>query len=775
MNIKMRHTVFFSVFLCLISLWPAFALCEESGGADLLESPPAAPWKISADSLGYDKTENCYNASGNVVMTRGNLPTGREKRLSADSVRFCPETMDAFANGNVRLETGEDLLSGAGVTINLGEETGVIHDGALFLHENNFHVSGHRISKTGDQSYSMEDARISTCDGENPVWQITCRRLDVTIEGYGFGKGAAFRVKGIPVLYSPFFVFPAKTKRATGFLFPQVGHSDRMGLEYTQPFFWAISQNQDATFYVGHSEERGEMFGGEYRHILDDRSKGVLAWDVLYDKKIDSGSLESEKNWGYDDDSAARPNNDRYWIRAKHDQGLFGGIEMKLDLDIVSDQDYLHEFRKQQNGYEDSQALFTETFGRHIDDYNDAQRVSRISFDRAWEKYGASAEVRWYDDVVARRQSGGKSASYKLPDVQFFAVRQQLWDWPVYAQLDSNAAWFDSQDGKKGHRTDVYSRVYLPFMPWGMFYVEPSVGARQTAWNMESHEDGAAWAEKDFYRTVADGSVTVSSEVYSIYDLKRDEKTWLKHIVLPEVSYEYIDSVSQDHYPFFDSLDRIAGKNSATWSITNLLMLNSMKKRKKYTVANGGSPSPDSAISWHEEPFLETRQVGRIKLSQTWNIEKSDFYSNPNDVSDEDPGYEEFLDKGFSPISLEMSFALSDHFSVGGDMSWSMGGYFLERNVSASYNRPEEFELSLEYRYSDLLSETVFSRARFKVLDSLSIFGHYQSNLATGQDVESSVGIRYNAQCWFVDLEYSNEDDDTRFDLKIGLAGFDDF
>jgi len=763
----MRHTLFFGAVLCLLSLMAVFAPCEESGGG--------VPWRISADSLGYDENENCYNAAGNVVMTGTGLPDGRKKRLSADSVRFCPETMDAFANGNVFLETGEDTLSGAGVALSLGEETGVIHDGALFLHENNFHISGHRISKTGDQSYSMENAGISTCDGENPAWEITCRNLDVTIEGYGFARGAAFRVKGVPVLYSPFFVFPAKTKRATGLLFPRMGHSDRMGLEYTQPFFWAMSQNRDATFYVRHSEARGEMFGGEYRYILDDRSKGMVAWDYLYDQKIDTGSLESEKNWGYDDDGASRPNNDRYWFRAKHDQGLFGGIEMKLDVDIVSDQDYLHEFRKKYNGYQDSQDLFNDHFGRHIDDYNDAERVSRISFDRVWEKYGVSAEARWYDDVTTRRQSDGPSASYKLPDVQFFAARQRLGAWPVYAQLDSNHTWFDGRDGKRGHRTDVYSRVYLPFMPWNMFYVEPFAGARQTVWNMESHKDGASGGASDFYRTVADGGVTLSSEIYSSYPLKGDGQRWLRHIVLPEVAYEYISSVGQEDYPFFDSLDRIAGKNSVTWSITNLLMLNSMEKRKKYHVDDGQNPDRDRPVSWQDVFVPQTRPVGRIKLSQIWNIDKRDFYSNPNDLSDEDPGYDEFLDKGFFPISLEMGFSPLAGFSLGGDMTWSMGGYFLGRNISVSYLRPQELELSLEYRYSDELSETIFSSARFKVWDSVSIFGYYESDLATRQDVESGVGIRYNAQCWFVDLEYSNENDDQRFDFKVGLAGFDDF
>ena len=52
--------------------------------------------------------------------------------------------------------------------------------------------------------------------------------------------------------------FPAKTTRQSGFLFPMFSlSSERNGLDVELPFFWAISENTDATLYQRYLEKRG--------------------------------------------------------------------------------------------------------------------------------------------------------------------------------------------------------------------------------------------------------------------------------------------------------------------------------------------------------------------------------------------------------------------------------------------------------------------------------------------------------------------------------------
>jgi len=69
-----------------------------------------------------------------------------------------------------------------------------------------------------------------------PDWNITGSEVKVTVEGYGTIKNSAFRVRGLPIIYIPYMIFPAKAKRQTGLLPPRVGYSTLNGGELEIPF-----------------------------------------------------------------------------------------------------------------------------------------------------------------------------------------------------------------------------------------------------------------------------------------------------------------------------------------------------------------------------------------------------------------------------------------------------------------------------------------------------------------------------------------------------------
>ena len=324
----------------------------------LEDDAPQAPWHIVADEVSYDQVNEIYLARGDAEIFKNN------RRLSADLIRFDQKNMTAMAEGRVMLIIEEDVLTARKVEIDLRSEAGTLYNGTIVLKENNFIIKGDRISKVGKQAYEVEQASLSTCEGDVPDWKITARKVNVTLEGYGTASHAALWAKKVPVLYSPYMVFPAKTRRQTGLLAPEWGGSTRKGAEFAQPFFWAISDSQDATFYAHYMSKRGLKYGAEYRWVLDERSRGTLMGDYLHDRKVDDGTGTSSDDWGYTDDDALRTNRDRYWIRGKIDQTLPWGFTAAVDIDWVSDQDYLQEFRHGYSGYYAANTYFTEEWGR---------------------------------------------------------------------------------------------------------------------------------------------------------------------------------------------------------------------------------------------------------------------------------------------------------------------------------------------------------------------------------------------------------------------------
>jgi LPS-assembly protein len=288
-------------------------------GADrILEDDAQHPWVLEADEIAYDRQLDQYRARGNVKISKG------DKRLTADFIRFDHKTMHAYARGNVVLNVGQDILSGSSLEIDLEKQVGSIEDAHLFLKENNFHITGHTIQKTGEDTYRIDEATLTSCDGDKPDWKITGKDVRIKDNGSGTAKHTTLRVKNMPVLYSPFFYYPARSDRQTGFLVPEFASSNRKGEEFTLPFFWAISDSSDATFYADYMTNRGLKLGAEYRYILSERSQGTLMLNGLHDRKVDDGTGDSSKDYGYEDDpeDVLRTNENRFWFRASHHQQL---------------------------------------------------------------------------------------------------------------------------------------------------------------------------------------------------------------------------------------------------------------------------------------------------------------------------------------------------------------------------------------------------------------------------------------------------------------------
>ncbi len=188
-----------------------------------------------ADEISHDKQTDQYIASGHVTISK------ESRQLSADFVRFDRRAMMAYARGHVMMTAGDDVLTGSSLEMNLASEIGTLYEGTIFIKENHFYIRGDKLQKVGEKTYAAETASVSSCDGEVPDWKITGKNMTVTIEGYGTVHHAALWAKQVPVLYSPYLIFPAKTQRQSGLLVPESGYSERNGFEFSQPFYWAIN------------------------------------------------------------------------------------------------------------------------------------------------------------------------------------------------------------------------------------------------------------------------------------------------------------------------------------------------------------------------------------------------------------------------------------------------------------------------------------------------------------------------------------------------------
>jgi LPS-assembly protein len=721
-------------------------------GADrILEDDAQHPWVLEADEIAYDRQLDQYRARGNVKISKG------DKRLTADFIRFDHKTMHAYARGNVVLNVGQDILSGSSLEIDLDKQVGSIEDAHLFLKENNFHITGHTIQKTGEDTYRIDEATLTSCDGDKPDWKITGKDVRIKDNGSGTAKHTTLRVKNMPVLYSPFFYYPARSDRQTGFLVPEFASSNRKGEEFTLPFFWAISDSSDATFYADYMTNRGLKLGAEYRYILSERSQGTLMLNGLHDRKVDDGTGDSSKDYGYEDDpeDVLRTNENRFWFRASHHQQLPYDIFAKLDLDIAKDQDHLREFRDGYMGYEDTEKYFLKVFNRQLDDLNDPLRVNRLNLNRIWPKFSFNFEPRWKDDT--RRDVNTRRTLQRLPFIGFDGAKQKILASPFFLDMESQYNYFWRDKGTRGQRIDVHPRFYLPFRVQDYLTIEPSVGLRETTYrldqtNLNDESTSARWEHRELFDTRLD----FFTDLTKVFDLKNQGFEKIKHTIRPQISHEFIPEVSQGDLPRFDPVDRIDETNKITYSLTNTLTSKSKPDEIKPAISQhpGAGGNRQTPVNYDYNDFF------RFDVSHSYDFENSN--------------------RSFSPILARLDITPGKYIRADAEAEWSVyDNDFLSHNLQATLWDHRGDELYVDYRYTkkskeidnDETIQSIYGKLTMQLTDRLSILLDHKQNIEKNLRIRTGAGFSYEARCWSFDFKYTDEPNDQIFEFKVNLFG----
>ncbi len=704
----------------------------------------AAPWHIQADTIRkLDKTN--YAASGGVVVSRG------EKQVSADVIRFDGSTQTIVADGNVVMRVDKDVLSGDRMEMNLVTETGTIYGGELFLDKSHFYVSGDHIEKVGPESYKIDKFWITTCNPDDPDWHFSGRDLSFTVEGYGSMRHAAFWAKNVPLLYVPYLFFPVKTERQTGLLVPRLDYSRDNGGEYTQPFFWAVNDSTDMTLYAQYLSRRGVKPGIEYRQVFSERSKIVAMADGLRDRRRNT---EPGDGHGYDGDDWLRPNADRYWVRMKADQSLPGGLIGRLDIDVVSDQDYLIEFDDGYMGFDATDAFFRDFFGRDLDEAEDTVRTNNLSLNRIWGRYSLNAALRWQDDVIKRRWQDEDTTLQRLPVVMFNAVRQPFFGTLLNYDLSGEYTFGFRRDGVKGHRTDIHPRLYLPLHWRNILFFEPSAGIRETAWWMDEPDASTPLSDRSPTRTMVDMKLDLSTELYRIFTANRKIGAAVRHTFLPRLVYEHVVSPDDDEtYPVFnDELDRIREERLITYAIENIFTLRTGAGEQSSTV----------------DEKRRYREICRLNIEQSYDIKEA----REDDPAQWKNGSER---RPFSPIRVALDLRPTPKMRIDVDAGWDKYEHgWSEFDIEVNLLDHRGDALYAAYRYDRDRAESIYAEGALALNRFLTLYAAHEHNFFDHIDIETSVGCLYNAGCWSLDVSFTDEPDDDKLSVMIKLHGLSD-
>lgn len=731
-----------------VGLWVAFIILV--GRPALADSPLPAPWEITADRLIHRQKPETVTAEGNVVLLRA-AGTAEEMRLTADWLFFSATDRLIKARGHVFLDTGEEKINADSVEISLEEENGVLHHTSIKIPGNSLTFLGDSARKTGPYTYSIENGFVTACPyeaGKSPPWSIHAADTELTVEGYAALKNVTFHIKDVPVFYSPYLILPAKTARQSGFLFPEVSHSERNGMGIIAPIFVNLSASSDATLYPGYFSQRGGFAGAEFRYIAGPGSAGTFRVNYLDDRQQDSAADD------FNNDGYYRQTRDRYWLRAKADQRLSNSVTAKLDLDVVSDRDYLQEYRDGIVGFDQSNADFLKNYHRDLQEASIPFRQSSLQATKTWNDSLAGVEMQAVKDVwgvptattplqVLPRLVGAGV----LPLGQLPFASQLLW------QSEYVNYW--RHDGDGGQRLQLAPQLVenLPFSSW----LEGSMlaGINETLYMPKVYGDNTMdqphSALQD--RTLWSFGTTLGTSLSRYYRNFLGKGAGLLHLLRPEVEYSYIPGKNQDALPNLDSQDRIAARNWLQYGVTNYFRL-----------------------AESENGTLHNRKFARIRLTQIYDLKEA-----RRDLSAGEKRYP------FSDLWLQSAVYPNSTVDLGYDATWSIQGegvtsYDLTMRWHGSargsltvdywYRKDREQEAPYFHRQGPTMSAQALSLAgNFALTDQLRLKGSLNHSFTNSQTRETDLQLIYAPSCWAMEAQYTKSLNDQRVAVLFSLAG----
>jgi LPS-assembly protein len=726
---------------------PAFAPAVLAFVLGLTMAVPAFPLQDSKMQQAQVRTEIPYR-DGTVIMVSDSLEIIAKTRyhakghvritfqdivLSGEEAQYDKETRDAFITGKPRFTQKEQWLTCSRVEFNFGSRTGTFFDASGYT-DRQFYITGRTIRKTGLDTYSIEAGLVTACQSAHPKWLFSASRTNLRLDRTARLHNTVFKVKGIPVFYSPYLVMPLEKKtRSSGFIPFHTGNSTSKGRVLSEGYYQTLGKSADALIYGDYFSLRGLAIGGIFR-----AKPNPETWFHL----------------------------EAYGIRDKLGQG---GVQLTVD----------GESRLRDDWRAVARVNITSNF-RFRQAFADTFRSATISQERATafltrDHKSISTNIGFErQEVLFPNHS---LVIRKLPSLEFISLGTPLGKSPFVLSFRTSLEGISRTDGltqtqQLVQRLDFYPRLSIQLPAFKGFSLVPTVGVRETYYGARLSEQSANGVEnRSLHRHYADLNLEFRTPV-----LEKDfHPSWfgnMQHTVEPFITYRWIRGIDDfDKIIRFDEQDAIANTNEVEYGIVNRFHrsrkneggLAENQEFMSFALVQKYYFDPTFGGAFHAGQLNTFYPLGTVTgLYQTGNLSNlapisAIFQLSPqngihNDVRlDFDTRLQRWRNQSLSTLWQQGKLALS-------------GTYFKTHATEAGMTAREHIQGQIWYGRTDR---------------GLSSGLALSYNLKTGQLLNSNTRVNYTWDCCGVALEFNQFDlglrTESRFSFSFTLKGIGSF
>ncbi|CAE6883351.1 LPS assembly protein LptD [Vibrio sp. B1FLJ16] len=710
-------------------------LVETSGEEDALNAPVV----VEADKLQAISGDKAQY-SGNVQVTQG------QKKITADSVTLHQQDNVVVAEGNVTFNDGQVEARSDRVTSDIDQNT-------FSLENTDYHFicqqgrgTAAYIARTGQSVYELEDGSITSCPQGDNSWRLVASGIDVDQdEETATLTHPRFEVLDVPIFYFPYLTMPIGDTRKTGLLFPSLSYGSSDGFEVEVPFYWNIAPQYDMTFTPLYMQQRGTKLDTDFRYLTNGWGRGEIKGEYLgSDKKY-----EDKSRWGYQ--FAHQGIINKQWI-------------VDVDYSEVSDIDYFLDLDSDIGNREDGQ-LVQEGEVKYRSDFWDASLTVR------------DFQILLQEENQPYRLMPQLAVNYYTPiwgNTLNFDVKSQLSRFETDDTTKPNATRFHIEPGFTVPLSNSWSTWTTEARVLATYYSQDLNGLTNT--ELENQLDEEVSRIIPEFRS--------NAQIY----LERDT-SWIEgytQTLEPQVQYLYVPKEDQTNIYNYD---------------TTLLQTDyyGLFRSRKYggidKIASANQLSYGASTRFFDDDYKERLNVS---FGQIYYFDKKTKLSNSPTAPDQTTNY--------SSWAVEVDFNFNDYLFYHGGIqydidlsSMQLGNSTLEYQFDGGFIQGNYRYVTREYIEDTIILENLDTITRegisqagivaaYEFNPRWSASGQYYYDLNENNNLEWLAGLRYQSDCWYIGLTYSNQllgwenqtigrsgasaEYENNFSFSIGIQGF---
>jgi LPS-assembly protein len=666
--------------------------------------------RLAPDELPVQVTSGAAEVSreGDAILTGGVTVRQGDRTLTSETATFDASEQRFEVEGDVEYRTPELRLKGRSGSWHTGG--GGHFTGAEFeLPLRPARGSARELEMTPAGDLALDEVRFTTCPAGNGDWFLRASSVDIDQRAQqGRGRNVRVTLKGVPILYAPVISFPVGDARKSGFLFPSFGNSDKGGFEIGTPYYFNLAPNYDLKLTPFLLSRRGIGLDSQFRYLTG-RSRGELSTRFLPSDNVAS--------------------RDRRFSAIAHRTDFTDRLRFDADLSDASDEFYFEDFGLGPDG----------TSIVYLD-----RRLQLSWLGRGWRLDGRAQDFQTIDravDPASRPYS-------RLPQLSFTG-RWPMGGAGLSASLDSEAVWFERDEGVTGQRFDLAPRLAWTLRGAG-WHLEPSAAWRMTAYNLSGTAPGADDSpERE--------APILSLDAGLVFERGAGRPGGMIQTLEPRVRYTWIPFRDQSDLPVFDT----------ALPDLNLVQL---FRTNRYVGADRLGDANELAVGITSR--LVHGDTGQQFMTAT--IGQRFFFDRPQVTL---PG-ELPAAKDASNMVGEVEVTGWRHWSARFAMEWDDDESNTMLGQARIQYRPRpDAVVNLGYRYRESVLEQWDASAAWRLSPRWQVFARQVYSVKEGDSIDRLAGFEYGGCCWRFRLlgrrYLSNRtgEEDTAVMLELELKG----